>query len=393
MKKSLAKKVLPVVLLVACLVGIPLLAACSSNKSSAPEEAVPKEPTYAVQIFVDCQKNLLFSKYDVDVMVDDEKIGNVEHGSEATFEVSLTKGQHELVLVEEGRTSPDGKSSFVVEGEGDKFSYSIHCTKDQIEIKSIQDETEEPEKDETEEPAKDETEKPEKDKAEATTSDESDEEDNKAAQKKAAEQAKREQFAKDLKACEGQSLAHAYGLVKDSEYKYSFKVSSDFSDEDITEDVESEVYARALERATVTAVSINDGYTKVAFTADRPLAISADDNEDLAKILNTESYGDPFVNEFAEKYRGKNIEFDGYVSAHFNHGNYNTRFDYYITSDAGMSFVFEDVNYSSFHWVGKSPDSVDTGLSCHFIAEVEKCDLGLESVPMIYLDPVETSLR
>ncbi|MBQ6524649.1 MAG: hypothetical protein IJI12_08345 [Atopobiaceae bacterium] len=142
MKKSHVMKVLPIALIVACLAGMPLLSACSSSESSKPEESVSEEPKYAVQIYIDCEKNLFFSKYDVDVMVDDEEVGNVEHGGEATFEVNLTKGQHELVLEEEDRTSPDGKTSFVVEGEGNKFAYKIHCTKDQIEIESIKEDVE-----------------------------------------------------------------------------------------------------------------------------------------------------------------------------------------------------------------------------------------------------------
>lgn len=143
MKKSLVSRVLSIVLLAACLVGIPLLSACSSGETAEPEEVVPEEPTFAVQIFIDCDQNLIFSRYDVDVKVDGENIGNVDHGGESTFQVNLTKGQHELVFVEEGRTSPDGKTSIVVNGEGEKYSYRIHCTRDQVEIKSIAEEKKE----------------------------------------------------------------------------------------------------------------------------------------------------------------------------------------------------------------------------------------------------------
>lgn len=142
MKMSHAMKVLTLAFLVACLACMPLLSACSTNGSSKPEETVSEEPKYAVQLFIDCEQNLFFSKYDLDVMVDDAEVGNIEHGSEAAFEVDLTKGQHELVLVEEGRTSPDGRTSFVVDDEGDKFSYHIRCTKDQIEIEPVKEEAE-----------------------------------------------------------------------------------------------------------------------------------------------------------------------------------------------------------------------------------------------------------
>lgn len=142
MNKNTMKRVLPIALFSAFVACVLSLSACSSDKSSK-QKAVSDEPLYAVQIHVDCDQNLVFSKYDVDVKVDGDEIGNVDHGSKSTFEVSLTKGQHELVFVEENRTSPDGKTSFVVEGEGDKFSYTIHCENDQIRVESTKDEAEE----------------------------------------------------------------------------------------------------------------------------------------------------------------------------------------------------------------------------------------------------------
>jgi hypothetical protein len=135
-------KVLYISFLVGCLVGVLSLFGCSSSKPSASEQTASEGPAYAIQLFVDCEKNLVFSKYDVDVMVDGEAVGNVEHGGEATFGLNLTKGQHELVFRKECASEPDGKTSFVVENEGDKFSYKISCTNDQIDVKSIKEEAE-----------------------------------------------------------------------------------------------------------------------------------------------------------------------------------------------------------------------------------------------------------
>ncbi len=144
MKKNVVTKVLPIAFLVAFLVGLLSFSTCSSGGSTEQEGAgtVSEDPQYAVQIHVDCESSPTSSKYDVDVKVDGNKVGNIDHGGEATLEASLTKGQHELVFVEEGHTSPNGQTSFVVEGEGDKFSYQISCTEDQIEIKLINDKTE-----------------------------------------------------------------------------------------------------------------------------------------------------------------------------------------------------------------------------------------------------------
>lgn len=142
MKKNPVVSVLSIVLVATCLVCMLSLFACSSEESSMSEEIAPEDPKYTVQLFVDCEQNLIFSRYDVDVIVDGDEVGNIEHGSEATFELSLTKGQHELKFEREGDSEPDGRTAFIVGDEGDKLSYEIKCTSDQIEIESIRDEGE-----------------------------------------------------------------------------------------------------------------------------------------------------------------------------------------------------------------------------------------------------------
>ena len=143
MKRNPLTKLTSIALLAACVAVVLSLTACSSGESEEPEEQVPEEPEYTVQLYIDCEQNLIFSRYDVDVMVDGDEVGNVEHGSDATFELSLAKGQHEMKLEKEGDSEPDGKTTFVVEAEGDKFSYRIKCTSDQIEIKSTKGDDEE----------------------------------------------------------------------------------------------------------------------------------------------------------------------------------------------------------------------------------------------------------
>lgn len=151
MKKNTRTRILPIALLTLCLANALTLCACSSNQSPTSEEQAPEDPKYTIQLFIDCEQNFIFSKYDVDVIVDGEDAGNIEHGSEATFELSLTKGQHELLLEKEGFSEPDGKTTFVVEGKGDKFAYEIRCTSEQIEIESIKEAADEPNSEEGEE--------------------------------------------------------------------------------------------------------------------------------------------------------------------------------------------------------------------------------------------------
>lgn len=99
---------------------------------------MPEEPTHVVQICVNCEKNLLTNRYDVSVNVDGEAIGSVKHGSEATFEVKLTEGQHELELEDKGNTNSNVTTTFNVQSDSDKFFYRVKCSMDRIEIESIE---------------------------------------------------------------------------------------------------------------------------------------------------------------------------------------------------------------------------------------------------------------
>lgn len=218
MKKNPITKLLSLAFLVACLVGVMALSACSSNEPAAPEEEVPEDPEYSVQLFIDCEKNLIFSRYDVDVMVDGELVGNVEHGSEATFELSLKKGQHELVLEQEEASEPDGRTSFVVEGEGDKFAYRIGCTADQIEIESIKEEADDRSNDE--EKTEEESDEQVAAKNETTKEDDSSKEEAATDEDKSNKEDKSDKQAESSKKNEANSTPNKE--TKPSKYEYAY---------------------------------------------------------------------------------------------------------------------------------------------------------------------------
>ena len=124
--------------------------------------------------------------------------------------------------------------------------------------------------------------------------------------------------------------------------------------------------------------------------------LTEENNEDLAALLAVEDYD--LSEEFAGKYEGKLIEFDGNIAYMANHDDYVTRYDMLITagdysetSQIGPSFKFEDVNAFDLHLTGSnSPDYVGMGDNLHIIARVEEFnrDMGL-----FFLDPVSTEVR
>lgn len=215
-------------------------------------------------------------------------------------------------------------------------------------------------------------------------------------------QAKREQLKDDIKACKGQSVTHAYKLIKDSGFTYEFCLPSDNNKgygEDITDDVKDPVYKGARKRTKVTDVTLSGN--EVRFIVERPLAITIEDNEELRAVLQVKDNFDPSVGAFAEKYAGKNIEFDGCISSvYMEYETEDPRFrsytalveamDYDPNKAIGPSFQIKDRRVSMLHWVGEAPTTLDEGQNIHIVAQLGSFN---ETNGLYQLYPLMTSMR
>lgn len=131
---------------------------------------------------------------------------------------------------------------------------------------------------------------------------------------------------------------------------------------------------------------------------DAEEVLNVDNCEELAVLLSLKDEFNPSIAEFASKYQGRIIEFDGNVAYVSPHEGYSTRFDYLIYAGdysesmvSGPSFQFEDVNYYDLHLEGDNvPDLFDVGLNIHVIAKIEEYDLG---TGLFKLDPVKIIIR
>src|SRR5690606_38374063 len=64
-----------------------------------------------------------------------------------------------------------------------------------------------------------------------------------------------------------------------------------------------------------------------ATTEASPVPLTVETNDDFARIMTLTDACSPEIADFADRYSGQPIEFDGSIVAMANHGSYETRYD------------------------------------------------------------------
>ena len=126
--------------------------------------------------------------------------------------------------------------------------------------------------------------------------------------------------------------------------------------------------------------------------------LTIENNKELATILSTKDETSPLFKEFAEKYVGRTIEFDGNTSYVSLYRDYKTRFNYLIfvgdysnTSFSGPQFQFRNVNYSGLHLTGDNiPDPFGTGNNILITAKIVEFE---EDSNLFLLEPISIKMR
>lgn len=114
-----------------CLICL-VLTSCSNTETNIEENENQKD----VKITVKCNSNLLFSTYDLRILIDDNEIGTIDHGANDTFSIKLPEGKHRIRIENEEDSSVDGQKNFTV-GTNTSFKYVVSCKNDQVVIDNI----------------------------------------------------------------------------------------------------------------------------------------------------------------------------------------------------------------------------------------------------------------
>ncbi|MFD7677040.1 DUF4839 domain-containing protein [Streptomyces sp. NPDC060187] len=126
--------------------------------------------------------------------------------------------------------------------------------------------------------------------------------------------------------------------------------------------------------------------------------ITPQNNREFAALLKTPDSCDSANPDFATKYKGKTVAFDGSIVHMAPHGDYGTRYDFLLgpgdkgpNTGIGPAFKYEDVNILELKVTGTEiPTTVRTGDKFRFVAEVGEFNA---KQCLFFLDPVSTEIR
>jgi len=404
------------------------------NKEKAKEKVEEKVEVlkYNVDLEVECNENLLLSKYDVRVLVNDTELGILEHGKTEKYSVELEKGECVFRVENEEDNTIDGTIKFDV-AEDMKLKCKLYCKSDQIKIEQMQEVNPPLSTDELGDKKYKEIKQAfeeagftniEKKVIKDLTEDRLNEKNIVSAIKigDVSTFTIDDKFMSDAKVVIEYHV-QADIVMSENEYYYEGKhykeVEENFKELGF-KNIELERYSDSLSanmHGEVFKIRIGGDSFKMGDTfapddkvkigyyviegldeSEKGETLTSDNNSELAYILSTKDEFDPKIKEFARKYAGEMIEFDGHTAAVSRNGDYDTRFNYLIhvgdysnTFVSGPNFQFYDVTYGGLNLVGKNiPDPFGVGLNIRVIARVGEYN---EISGLFQLEPVAITMR
>ncbi|MFC8707638.1 DUF4839 domain-containing protein [Streptomyces anulatus] len=125
--------------------------------------------------------------------------------------------------------------------------------------------------------------------------------------------------------------------------------------------------------------------------------ITPENNPEFAALLKADSCDDVNL-DFATRYEGQTVAFNGSIRHMAPHGDYETRYDFLLgpgdegpNTTIGPAFKYEDVNTGNLNLTGKKiPATVGVGDKFRFFAEVREFKT---AQCLFFLHPVSTEVR
>ena len=336
-----------------------------------------------VKVHIDFVPNLIFSKYDVNLLLDGVEKGTLTHGEDQDFEFSLDPGKYTLTFESAESSSVKGEVALTVDCDVEA-SYKISCYSDKVAIETMY-------VDRLAELADGEV------KLDVSASEyrHKNYEDVAAALKTLGFTNIKYEILYDI----------VLGWTHDGEVEnVSIAGKTDFTRGNVfPADAETIITYHMPEDSDPNKTSKDSDsneptQNKPAQSDNSDLSnssnLTVENCPELAAMLTNKAEIDESYSAFASKYRDRIIEFDGRIDNCMKHGKYNTRFDYLVSAgdydpdhQIGPAFKFENVCYSDLN---TNLDTVSVGLNVHIIAVVKSFNTSNE---LFYLDPVSVTGR
>ena len=97
-------------------------------------------PEYKINIEVNCIENLIFSTYDVEIYVDDEKQGTLEHGKSDTYTTILKRGTHKIKCHKRYDDTVKGEVTVEITNN-ETIKIELYCTSDEVKVDNLSETT------------------------------------------------------------------------------------------------------------------------------------------------------------------------------------------------------------------------------------------------------------
>lgn len=335
-----------------------------------------------VNVHVNFVPNLMFSKYDVKFNFDGVNEGSLAHGESADYQLTVDPGEYSIEFISEESSSVKGETALKVTGDVN-VSYKIECHSDEISIEVEYTENLE------------------------------DVGENDIMMPSSMTDYKHNNYKNVEKELKGLGFTNiktkilydiVLGWTDEGETecvsingKNDFNRGDIFSNSDeviITYHMKAEDDPAKKEEKKSNKKTDTESKEEKNIESEAKENLTVDNCLELASMLSNKAEIDPSYSDFATKYKGRTIEFDGRIDYCTHYENYDTRFDYLVSSgdydpdhQIGPSFKFENVSYYDLH---TDMDTVSVGWNVHIIAKVESFDA---NSGLFYLDPVSVTKR
>ncbi len=87
-----------------------------------------------IYLSVSCDSNWIFSRYDVEIYLDSQKISTLTHGQKASYDIATTAGSHTIWFYKPDDHKVNGSIEVYFQNDID-ISCKVHCTSGRVEVK------------------------------------------------------------------------------------------------------------------------------------------------------------------------------------------------------------------------------------------------------------------